>query len=75
MGKVFSAGSSAGAVMAYVRSIPVEAANGDRLTVYEFQDRRLVKRVRRWKLCTGEDLHQLGDALVVSRTGEQLTIL
>jgi hypothetical protein len=55
-----------------VRSIPVLDANGDQFTLYEFQDRRFLRKVRRMKLCTGETVEQLGDELVVIGTGERL---
>lgn len=59
--------------MRIVRTIPVRDANGDEFTVYEFQDRRLLRKVRRMKLCTGETVEMLGDRLIVATTGERLT--
>lgn len=59
--------------MSYVRSIPVAAANGDRLTVYEFRDRRFLTKVRRYKLCTGEAVTPAeADTFTVLGTGEEL---
>jgi hypothetical protein len=58
--------------VAIVRTIPVRDANGDEFTLYEFQDRRFIRKVRRWKLCTGETVHMIGDQLVVAGTGETL---
>jgi hypothetical protein len=55
-----------------VRTIPVRDANGDEFTLYEFQDRRFLRKVRRMKLCTGETVEQLGEELVVVLTGERL---
>lgn len=59
--------------MSKVREIPVRDANGDELTVYEFQDWRYLSKVRRLKLCTGETVEAAGDGFVVSATGERLT--
>jgi hypothetical protein len=47
--------------------------NGDQLTVYEFHDRRFLRKVRRMKLCTGETVQQFDGELIVVGTGEQLT--
>jgi len=58
----------------YVRCIPVEDATGQGLTVYEFHDRRFLKKIRRLKLCTGETVAGVGDkTFVIVRTGERLT--
>lgn len=58
--------------MAFVRSYPVKDQNGDQLTLYEFQERRFVRKVRRLKLCTGETVQRFGDDLIVIGTGERL---
>ena len=58
--------------MAFVRSYPVKDRNGDQLTIYEFHDRRFVRKVRRLKLCTGEAVQKIGSDLVVIGTGERL---
>jgi hypothetical protein len=55
-----------------VRTIPVRDANGDEFTLYEFQDRRFLRNVRRWKLCTGELVHEIDGTLMVALTGETL---
>nr|NUR37547.1 hypothetical protein [Sphingomonas sp.] len=55
-----------------MRTIPVKDRNGDEFTLYEFQDRRFLRKVRRWKLCTGEAVQQIEDRLVVVTTGEML---
>jgi len=60
--------------VAVVRTIPVQDRNGDQLTVYEFQDRRFLKKVRRMKLCTGETVRQMDGNLYVLGTGERLTL-
>ena len=59
--------------MGFVRTIPVRGENGDELQVYEFQDRRFLRKVRRLKLCTGEAVQHLDGQLVVTATGERLT--
>jgi hypothetical protein len=56
-----------------VRKVPVTDRNGDELTLYEFQDRRFLRKVRRWKLCTGELVEERGDGFVIAVTGERLT--
>jgi hypothetical protein len=61
--------------VSYVRSIPVRDANGDDFTLYEFQDRRFLRKVRRWTLCTGEAVLKIDGALIVARTGEELTLV
>ena len=58
--------------MAVVRTIPVTDRNGDQLTVYEFHDRRFLRKVRKMKLCTGEPVQQFDGELVVIGTGERL---
>lgn len=58
--------------MAFVRTFPVTDRNGDQLTVYEFQDRRFLKKVRRLKLCTGETVRHIDGDLIVLGTGERL---
>ena len=58
--------------MAFVRRIPVKDRNGDQLTVYEFHDRRSIRKVRRLKLCSGEGVQIVGDELIVIGTGERL---
>jgi hypothetical protein len=60
----------------FMRSIPVKDANGDELTIYEFHERRFLRKVRRMKLCTGELVEAVDEntfALVGS--GEKLTRL
>jgi hypothetical protein len=59
--------------VSYVKSIPVVDANGAGLTVYEFHDRRFLRRVRRMKLCTGEPVERASsDTFIVVATGEEL---
>jgi hypothetical protein len=58
----------------FSRSIPVKDANGDELTVYEFHERRFLRRVRRMKLCTGELVEAVDeDVFVLVSSGEKLT--
>jgi len=56
----------------YVRSISVTDRHGDAFTVYEFHDRRFLRKVRRLKLETGELVQEIAGALVVVETGERL---
>jgi hypothetical protein len=58
--------------VSYVRSIPVVDASGAEVTVYEFHDRRFLKRVRRMKLCTGELVEERDGEFVIVATGERL---
>ena len=58
--------------MGFVRTIPVRDANGDELTVYEFRDRRLLRKVSRMKLETGELVQLVDGSLIVATTGEEL---
>jgi len=55
-----------------VRKIPVKDRHGDEFTLYEFQDRRFLRKVRRMKLCTGELVQEVEGALVIAGTGETL---
>ena len=54
--------------MGIVRKVPVTDRNGE-----ELQDRRFLRKVRRWKLCTGELVEERGDGFVIAVTGERLT--
>ena len=57
-----------------VTAIPVRDANGDTLTLYEFQDWRYLSKVRRLKLCTGELVESVDEATFkIVSSGEQLT--
>lgn len=58
--------------MGIVRKIPVKDRHGDEFTLYEFQDRRFLRKVRRMKLCTGELVQEVEGALVIAGTGETL---
>ena len=58
--------------MGLVRSIAVEDSKGDELTVYEFQDKRFLGKVRRLKLCTGEPVQARADGTFELRSGEVL---
>jgi len=58
----------------YVRSIPVRDANGDQVILHEFAARRLIGKVSRLQLDSGEDVERLcNDTFVISATGERLT--
>ena len=57
-----------------VRKIAVTDRNGDEFTLYELQDRRHLRKVRRLKLETGELVELAPDgSLVVVGRGETLT--
>jgi hypothetical protein len=57
----------------YVRSIRVTDANGDELTVHEFERRQLLRRISRWQLDTGEPVTaRCAESFVVAGTGELL---
>ena len=59
--------------MGLVRKIPVTDRNGDEFTLYEFEDRHFLRKVRRLKLETGElvELTRDGSLVIVGR-GETL---
>ena len=61
--------------MGIVRTIAVTDRHGDEFTVYEFQDRRFLRKIRQMRLCTGEVVQEVNGALVVAGTGETLTCL
>lgn len=63
--------------MSYVRSIPVEDANGGHLIAYEFEDWHFFFwKSRRFELDTGEILKPIDDKIFeVAATGERLTRL
>ena len=58
--------------MGLVRKIEVADRHGDQFTLYEFQDRRFLRKVRRMKLETGELVEEIDGAFVVVGTGEEL---
>lgn len=55
--------------------MPVRGEHGEELTLYEFEDRRFLGKVRRFKLCTGEKVQLAIGAFVVVGTGDRLTLL
>ena len=59
--------------MPLVREIPVVDGNGDELVVYEFVDRRFIRKVRRLKLCTGEHVSTVDYVTFTLPSGERLT--
>jgi hypothetical protein len=59
-------------LVSYVRSILVRDGRGDQVTLYEFLDRRFLRKVRRMKLDSGELVEIRDGALVVVATGERL---
>jgi hypothetical protein len=58
--------------VSYVRTISVADRHGDAFTLYEFHDRRFLRKVRRLKLETGELVQEANGELVVVGTGERL---
>jgi hypothetical protein len=50
----------------------VADSHGDQFTLYEFHDRRFLRKVRRMKLETGELVQERAGELVVVATGEKL---
>lgn len=62
--------------MGFVRVMAVEDGNGDRIALYEFQDRRFIRKVRKLKLETGEIVQPVCEkTFVVPATGERLTLV
>lgn len=60
--------------MALVRRIPVTDGNGDQVTIFEFEDRRFLRKVRWLKLDTGETVEPAGmNMFVIVATGERFT--
>jgi hypothetical protein len=56
-----------------VKKIPAANANGDSVTVYAFEDRRFVSKVRNYMLCTGDAVEVAErDTFRVISTGQQL---
>jgi hypothetical protein len=73
-GQIDLAESSAGErVVGLVRKIPVTDRHGDEFTLYEFEDRHFLRKVRRLKLETGELVELAPDgSLVIVGRGETL---
>ncbi len=60
-------------MLGIVRKIAVRDRHGDEFTLYEVQDRRLLRKVRRLKLETGELVELAPDgSLIVVGVGERL---
>ena len=60
--------------MSLVREIPVKDANGDELMLYEFEHRRFLAKIRRFKLSTGELVEvNCKESFVIPATGERLS--
>ena len=61
-------------MVSIVRKIAVTDRHGDEFTLYELQDRRRLRKVRRLKLETGELVELAPDgSLVIVGRGEKLT--
>lgn len=59
--------------MSKVTAIPVIDGNGDRVTVYQFDDRRFLRNVKKFKLDTGQTVERLDEDTFTLATGERLT--
>jgi predicted HAD superfamily phosphohydrolase len=57
----------------YLRSIHVTDANGDEITVHEYEEREFLTKKHRFSLETGELVEDLDGGFVVITTGEMLT--
>jgi hypothetical protein len=60
--------------LGYVRTVSVTDRNGDSFDLYEFHDRRFLRKVRRMKLETGELVEEINGELIVVATGERLCL-
>ena len=58
--------------MEFVRAIPVRDESGADLLMYEFEEQRFLRKVRRFALCTGEGVEQSGKSFKIAATGEKL---
>jgi hypothetical protein len=58
-----------------VREIAVRDGNGDQLTVFEFRDRRFIRKVKRWKLDNGETVEAIDADTFQLACGERLTLV
>ncbi|MBV9528329.1 hypothetical protein [Sphingomonas sp.] len=58
--------------MSKVTAIPVIDGNGDHVTIYQFEDRRFIRHVRRFKLDTGDAVERIDDETFVLANGETL---
>jgi hypothetical protein len=57
----------------YLRSIRVTGANGDEITVHEYEEREFLTKKHRFSLETGELVEEADGGFLVVATGEMLT--
>jgi hypothetical protein len=57
----------------YLRSIRVTDANGDEITVHEYEEREFLTKKNRFSIETGELVEKADGGFVVVATGEMLT--
>jgi hypothetical protein len=56
----------------YLRSIRVSDANGDEITVHEYEEREFLTKKHRFSLETGDLVEEADGGFVVIATGEML---
>ena len=59
----------------YLRSMRVTDANGDEITVHEYEEREFLTKKHRFSLETGELVEEADGGFVVVATGEMLTLV
>jgi hypothetical protein len=59
----------------YLRSIRVTDANGDEITVHEYEEREFLTKKNRFSIETGELVEKADGGFVVVATGETLTLV
>jgi hypothetical protein len=59
----------------YLRSIHVTDANGDEITVHEYEEREFLTKKHRFSIETGELVEEADGGFVVVATGEMLTLV
>ena len=60
-------------MVSYLRSIRVTDANGDEVTVHEYEEREFLTKKHRFSLETGELAEEADGGFIVLATGEMLT--
>ena len=58
-----------------MRSMRVTDANGDEITVHEYEEREFLTKKHRFSLETGELVEEADGGFVVVATGEMLTLV
>jgi hypothetical protein len=57
----------------YLRSIRVTDANGDEITIHEYEEREFLTLKHRFSLETGELAEEVNGGFIIVATGEMLT--